>query len=132
AVAPRAAGPAAASAAASACGPPSCACQPSPTTAPPGATSTQPTSGLGETRPRPRPASSKARRMYALEPALSAGSRSGSPSLGSLRSSRVSCDMLTTDRSRAARILLLLSGLLPSVPASNRFGPAGGGLRGLG
>jgi hypothetical protein len=57
------AAPAAASAAASAWGPPARSCQPSATASPPRA-STQPTMGLGWVVPRPRSASASARRRW--------------------------------------------------------------------
>src|SRR5216683_1223382 len=61
-VAPRAAGPARASASVSACGrPPGCV-QPRPTTRP-SLTMTQPTAGLGQTVPSPRPAKASAARI---------------------------------------------------------------------
>src|SRR5207253_1891352 len=60
--APRARSPAARSAFTSACGPPNSAWNPSATTAPPWST-TAPTRGFGATRPQPRQARSKARRI---------------------------------------------------------------------
>ena len=62
-VAPRARSPASVSAAISACGPPHLAWCPRPTTVPSGARTTAPTSGFGSTCPRPRSASSRARRI---------------------------------------------------------------------
>src|SRR5690606_13574607 len=71
-VAPRARSPAAASATASACGSPYCACQPSAITSP-SRTTTAPTSGLGCTRPQPRHASPMARRIHSRSAGVGAG-----------------------------------------------------------